>query len=533
MASTQLDVIIEAQDKTQGTVNKVSSQFASFGGLAKKAAVGIASAGAAMGAFAISAVKASADYEQTRIAFTSMLGSAEKAQDLLTQLTDFATKTPFELKGLEESSKRLLAYGISQKEIIPTLKDLGDISSTVGTEKLPFLITALGQVHAKTVLSGEELKQFTETGINLLPELAKITGKSVQEIAGDTKRMGITYDQVREAIGNLTKEGAVAYNAMSMQSQTLNGQISNLGDAWDKMLRNTGVAFEPWAKGIVGWLTYIVSEKLPVFVSEFSKGMAALTAALPSMETVSGGFKSIGNAAIEAGKKFEEKTRLVEQLKESFGRIWAQMESELLPALKELWVAMQPLMPMFQELALLIGTILIVVLKALIEVITFLITVAVTLITKLVQVATTILTVLKPAIDVIKDVLGGLRDAIQWVIDKFDAMRRAAESALNMARNAASSAGNAAVSSFLGPVGGAVLNAIPHAEGGIVTRAHVGLVGEAGPEAIIPLSKMRSMGFGGGQSINITVNGDVTGEDLIERVGRELTRMVKLSTATV
>lgn len=35
------------------------------------------------------------------------------------------------------------------------------------------------------------------------------------------------------------------------------------------------------------------------------------------------------------------------------------------------------------------------------------------------------------------------------------------------------------------------------AQGGIVTRPSVGLVGEAGPEAIIPLSKMRSGGLGG------------------------------------
>lgn len=531
MAQTQLDVIIEAQDKTQGTISKVSSQFSSFGGLAKKAAMGLAAAGAAMGAFAVSAVRASADYEQTRIAFTSMLGSAEKAQKLLTDLTDFATKTPFELKGLEESTKRLLAYGISQQDILPVLKDLGDISSTVGTEKLPFLITALGQVHSKTVLSGEELKQFTETGINLLPELAKITGKSVQEIAGDTKRMGITYDQVREAIGNLTKEGAVAYNAMAMQSQTLNGQLSNLGDAWDKLLRNTGAAFEPWAKGIVGWLNHIVSEKLPVFVEQFKNGMAQLTAALPSMETVSSAFQSIGNAAMEAARKFEEKTKLGAQLRDSLGTIWETIEAELLPALKELWIALQPLLPVFQQLILLIGSLLVLSLKAVIEGMTILITTTVSLIAKLTQAAATILTVLKPAIDVMKNVLGGLRDAIQWVIDKFEAMRRAAESALSMARSAANAAG-AVGGAIMNPIS-TVLNAVPHAEGGIVTKAHVGLVGEAGPEAIIPLSKMRSMGFGGGQTINIVVNGDVTGEDLIERVGRELTRQVKLSTATV
>jgi hypothetical protein len=43
------------------------------------------------------------------------------------------------------------------------------------------------------------------------------------------------------------------------------------------------------------------------------------------------------------------------------------------------------------------------------------------------------------------------------------------------------------------------------AEGGIVTSAQLAMIGEKGPEAVIPLSKMGSMGFGGGGA-NITVN---------------------------
>ena len=45
------------------------------------------------------------------------------------------------------------------------------------------------------------------------------------------------------------------------------------------------------------------------------------------------------------------------------------------------------------------------------------------------------------------------------------------------------------------------------AEGGIVTRATTITAGEAGPEAIIPLDKMGSMGLGGGNNVTINVNG--------------------------
>jgi hypothetical protein len=53
------------------------------------------------------------------------------------------------------------------------------------------------------------------------------------------------------------------------------------------------------------------------------------------------------------------------------------------------------------------------------------------------------------------------------------------------------------------------------ANGGIVTKATSAIIGEAGPEAVIPLSKMGSMGT----TVNITVNGSVTSaSDLTEFV---------------
>jgi hypothetical protein len=45
------------------------------------------------------------------------------------------------------------------------------------------------------------------------------------------------------------------------------------------------------------------------------------------------------------------------------------------------------------------------------------------------------------------------------------------------------------------------------ADGGIIDRATLAVVGESGPEAVIPLDRLGSMGVGGGQNITINVNG--------------------------
>lgn len=62
----------------------------------------------------------------------------------------------------------------------------------------------------------------------------------------------------------------------------------------------------------------------------------------------------------------------------------------------------------------------------------------------------------------------------------------------------------------------------PFAKGGIVTKPMLGLVGEAGPEAVIPLSAMATMG--GGNSYSITVNagmgtnGTQVGAQIVEAI---------------
>lgn len=47
--------------------------------------------------------------EQAKISFTTMLGDAGEAQNLLKELSDFAKKTPFDLQGIRENAKQLMA----------------------------------------------------------------------------------------------------------------------------------------------------------------------------------------------------------------------------------------------------------------------------------------------------------------------------------------------------------------------------------------------------------------------------------------
>lgn len=265
-----INILIKAKDEASATIDKVRGSINSFTeknqaaiDASKGFALALGGAAIAVGGFGLKMVQAASDAEQTMVAFETMLGSAEKAKKFYSDLVSFAARTPFELKGLEQSAKKLLAYGFTQEEVLPNLKALGDIASGVGMDKLPNLILAFGQVRAAGKLMGSELRQFTETGVPLLHELSKVTGMTVQEMAGNVGKLDIPFEKVQEALFNLTKEGGRFNNLMDKQSKTLGGMWSNLADAWEQFLRGEGAQLIDWGKQFTLFLTHVVKDVLP------------------------------------------------------------------------------------------------------------------------------------------------------------------------------------------------------------------------------------------------------------------------------
>ena len=277
-AESELSIVVRLRDEASKHLQAMQGKFNSFHTHMQNAAsasrvfgIGIGAAAGGVIALGGAAIKAAADMEQTRIAFQTMLGSAEKADVFIKDLVQFAKTTPFELRGLEESSKKLLAFGFAQEEVIPNLKVLGDITAGVGTDKLPQLILAFGQVKAATRLTGMELRQFTEAGVPLLDELAKQMGKTAGEVQEMVSNGEIGFDKVQKALMGLTAEGGRFENLMQKQSQSLGGMISNLKDAWDIFLRGEGQKLLEWAKIFVDIAIDIIQNHLPNWINRIEQ----------------------------------------------------------------------------------------------------------------------------------------------------------------------------------------------------------------------------------------------------------------------
>lgn len=189
----------------------------------------IAGAGAALSAGAMAGVKYNAQMEQYITSFGTMLGSAEKAQNMIAQIKKFAAETPFELPDLAKGAQTLLAFGTAEEKVLPIMKMLGDVSQG-NKEKFDGLTLAFAQCQSTGKLMGQDLLQMINQGFNPLNEISKMTGKSVAQLKEEMSKGAISAEMVAAAFEHATSEGGQFYNAMEAQSKTFSGQLSTLKD---------------------------------------------------------------------------------------------------------------------------------------------------------------------------------------------------------------------------------------------------------------------------------------------------------------
>lgn len=208
--------------------------------------------------FAVESFKASANFEQLKIAFGTMLGSNVKATELLNGITKFASDTPYAVDQLTDLSKQLLAFGYEADEIIPTLNMLGNVSAGVGKDKMPQLILAMGQIRSAGKLMGQDLLQLINAGFNPLQVISEKTGESMTALKGRMSKGLVTFKEVEGAFKMATSEGGKFYNLMQAQTNTVAGQIDRLGDAFTQLQVAVGSNLQQPVGAMVGLLSELV-----------------------------------------------------------------------------------------------------------------------------------------------------------------------------------------------------------------------------------------------------------------------------------
>ena len=219
--------------KLSGALDKAGGALAGVWSIAGRAGVALGAAGAAgvgMG------LKFNAGMEQSTVAFTNLLGSADEAHGMLDRLYTIAAKTPFEFPQLTQATQRLLGFGMAAKDVIPTMTAVGDAVAAAGggAEQIDRVSTAMGQMQAKGKVSSEELLQLAESGVPALKILQEQLGLTGQELSTKLQAGAISADKgIAALVAGMEKR----YGGMAAsQSKTFSGMLSTLKDTGAQIL---------------------------------------------------------------------------------------------------------------------------------------------------------------------------------------------------------------------------------------------------------------------------------------------------------
>ena len=208
------------------------------------------------------------EFQTDQIGFETMLKSKKKA----TKFMDSAKK--FDTSAVVSNAQRMLAYGFSDKDIIPDLTKIGNASAALGAgeEGISRVSRALGQMKTNGRLNAEDMNQLTDVGINAWKYLADAEGKSIAQIREMSQKGEISGDKAVKTILNGLKEFDGMMDKTS--NSTVSGLMSNIKDTFDINI------VSKWGKGLQKGATKGLGE----FADYLDKSDAKLKEAGTSLE---------------------------------------------------------------------------------------------------------------------------------------------------------------------------------------------------------------------------------------------------------
>ena len=514
------DILLNTQAKTFTTVNDLGESMKFLAPTARAAGISLEEASAAAGILGDAGLKGSMSGTALRMAITKLLKPTDDARKLMEELgLDFFTLTPAgqaAKTALREVSRQLEASKAMTEATNAQLKalnqELNDMSIEQQTNSL-----AIMKIKRRAEKEGRELNKRE------LDQIARLEGAnadlniSMAERRIEQQLTNAEHQKNTELVAAQQQQFTDLNKTVSMQTTGLTSladvftQLSASGATTTQMLELFGVRGGTAANALLANSEALIT--LTASNEQAQEGLGRTAEQIEVMEQ-SGAF-----ALASLNSKFEAFMLMV-------GEIFTPiLVDKVIPALiKFIDEALIPMLPAFQALAEQMGDVLPDLLEALVPLFLVLAEVIIALspIIKLFALAVQLaMFILKPFLDLIGGIAEILIAIVEWDADKFgDGIKRAFGGLLRIlfpvlhalegifgfldkplsaaeektGMNISGAAKGAAVGAVVGgPVGAVVGGAIGmafFAEGGIVDNPVLGMVGEAGTEAVMPIEKI-------------------------------------------
>jgi tape measure domain-containing protein len=268
----------QALEQVGGSAKKSESKIGSlaktFVGFAGKGVLALGAVGAAAVTMGLSTAT---NLESVTVGFTTMLGSAQKAQKFLKQLQQFANTTPFEFDDVTNAAQKFLSMGFAAKDVIPMLTAVGDAVAAMGggKEQIDSVTTALSQMQVKGHVAGDEIMQLSEQGVPALQILADgfgvSTGQMQKMISNGNVLSSKAIPMIVKGLEDGTQHVKGFGGMMQAQSETMAGKWSTFMDTMKTGLGNLATKFLPLAKKAID----LASISFQAFFAGLSGGAAS------------------------------------------------------------------------------------------------------------------------------------------------------------------------------------------------------------------------------------------------------------------
>ena len=343
MAQNKVSVIIDGKEFVSKEAATASKSLTSLGNTSEKVSklirAGVLTAVATSIAGIVSTIRVArssleeaAKMEQIDTSFNVLIGNAEKAKEVLSDLREFSAATPLQFDTIATGAQNLMAFGIHADDVKDKMEMLGNVSQGQA-DKLESVVRAYGKIRAKGKASLEELNMMTEAGIPILQGLADNIGVSTEELFKMVSAGKVGFTEVDEALQAMTTGTGQFAGMLEKQASTFSGLVSTYKDNIALAMDEIGQSMLPAAKtiteGLIGgiqrfrdsdafdslkksftnlgsWITDVVKEGGPFnsMVSAFVKFVAWSVNMIPKVGAV---FTFIGTVIGVMAEALQEK----------------------------------------------------------------------------------------------------------------------------------------------------------------------------------------------------------------------------------
>jgi tape measure domain-containing protein len=229
-----VEILLSAQDRASGALK---GAFGTLETTSSKAMSAVkVGAGIAMGAIAtLTGVVAkvgisyNAMAENSQVAWTTLLGTQEKAKKMFKDIADFAKKTQFDTTSVDMMAKYMYNAGYAGQQLFDKLTEIADVSGAfnIPAESAQELARQMSQVQQAGVAYTEDLNILQDRGVPIYKAISAQLGITVGDVKMMASQGKLTSDVYMKAFDDIADS---VKGSSQAQSETFTGMISTIKD---------------------------------------------------------------------------------------------------------------------------------------------------------------------------------------------------------------------------------------------------------------------------------------------------------------